>query len=113
MLIFHGLSFYLLVKNGGHHTNYLSGGPNLIPPNRLFCHLYMTYYLYEETQRYNAKKRRKEKCIIGAPAGIDSGSTVQHANHLATRSGHARLKITLHFGQIIRVSAIFVFANRV
>ena len=42
-----------------------------------------------------------------------SGAIVRHANHYATMSGRARLEITIHIGQIIRVSALFVFANRV
>ena len=38
LFLFHRLSFYLLEKRkriGGHHTNYLSGGPNLIPPTQI------------------------------------------------------------------------------
>ena len=31
LFLFHGLSFDILEKNGGHKTNYLSGGTNLTP----------------------------------------------------------------------------------
>ena len=56
-------------KIGGHRTNYLPGGPKLTPPHRLlgyvnikregvvFCHLYITYYLYKVTQHCNANKK--------------------------------------------------------
>ena len=132
LFLFHGLSFYLLEKNKkirGHCTDYLSVGPNLTPSPQILriiqyktlrsdflCHLYITYYLYEVTQHYNAKEKTKKTMYNRCPPGNQpwsSGSKVRHANHLATRSGRARLEITVHIGQIIWVSAIFVFANRV
>ena len=93
------LPFRKKKKNGGHRTNYLSGGPNLTPPPHImriiqyktlrsdFCPLYITYYLYEVTQHNNANKRRKLKQgVISAHPGtrnqpLSSGFKVQHANH--------------------------------
>ena len=46
------------------------------------------------------KKKKKKKGIIGAHPGIESGPLVS-------------TDITAHIGQIIRVSAKFVFANKV
>ena len=66
------LPFRKKKKIEGHRTNYLSGRPNLTPPPQVmriiqyktlrsdfFCHLYITYYLYEVTQYYNAKIEEK------------------------------------------------------
>ena len=85
-------------KKWGHRTNDLSGGPNVTPPPQItriiqykalrsvfFCHLYITYYLFEVTQHYNAKKRRKVKQgIIGAYLIIDHGPLVPKSGTLTT-----------------------------
>ena len=73
------LSFYLLEKSkkiGGNHADYLAGGPNLTPPPQIlriiqykmlrsdfFVIYHITYYLYELTQHYNAKKEGKENNV--------------------------------------------------
>ena len=67
-------------KIGGHHDNYLAGGPNLTPPPQisrinhyktlrsdLFCHLYITYYLYELTKHCKAKKEEKKTMYNTCP----------------------------------------------
>ena len=52
----------------------------------MFCHLCITYYLYEVTQYYNAKKRRKIKQgIIGVQPGIDPDPLVPKSDTLTTR----------------------------
>ena len=52
----------------------------------VFYHLYIPYYLYEVTQHYNAKKRRKiKRVIIGAHPGIDTGPVVPKSYTLTTR----------------------------
>ena len=62
------------------------------------------------------KKEEKESNVKYVPTANrpqSSGSKDRHANHKATRSGRARIEITVHIGQIIRVWAIFEFANKV
>ena len=44
---------------------------------------------------------------------MNPGSVVTCSKSDATKPGRARLEITVHIGQIIQVSAIFVFANMV
>ena len=79
MFLFHRLSFYLLEKKKkkwGHRASYLSGGPNLTPPPQtsmiiqnktlrgdFFCHLYITHYMHEVAQHYDAKKEEKENKV--------------------------------------------------
>ena len=85
-------------KIGGHQTNYLSGGPNSTPPQQIsrifqyktlrtecFRHLYITYYLYEVPQHYNAKRRKRKQCIISAKAGINLGPLVPLSHTLTTK----------------------------
>ena len=49
----------------------------------------------------NAKKRKRKQDIIDAHPGIDPGHLVPTSDTLTTR--RARLEITVHIGQIIRV----------
>ena len=45
----------------------------------------MTYNLYEVIQHYNAKKKKKQQCIIGANPGIVPGPLVPKSDTLTTR----------------------------
>ena len=51
----------------------------------IFCHLCITYYLYEVTQHQNFKKKEKKQCIICAHPGIDPGLLVPKSDILNTR----------------------------
>ena len=73
MFLFHGLSFDILEKNGGHQTNYLSGGPTpthfeefqLYNTLRtVFFVIYMIlYFLYEVILHYKRKKEKEKKLL--------------------------------------------------
>ena len=81
MFLFHGLSFYILEKNGGLYTNYLSGGPNLTPPQQILrliqyktlrsailCHLYNSLLLDEVILHYMVKKEEEKTIFNKCPA---------------------------------------------
>ena len=71
----------------------------------MFATYIIQYYWYEVILHYKAKKEKKKKqFVISAQRGLTLVICIQ------TR---ARLEITVHIGQKIRVSAIFVFAYRV
>ena len=77
LFLFHGISFDILEKrkkNGGHQTNYLSGGPKLSPLPQIsrtiqyktirsviFVIYIIPYFLYEAIFHYKVKKEIEER----------------------------------------------------
>ena len=62
------------------------------------------------------KSEKKKTLKIRAHPGNRpqaSGFVGRHANHYGTRPGRARLKITIHIDETIRVSANIVFLTHV
>ena len=119
LFLFHGLSLDLRKKWGGggcHRTNYLSGGPNLtLPPQNSkiiqyktlrsdFFVIYKSITCMKQFSIITLKRRKRKHCIIDAHLGIDPGPLVPKSATLTIR--RARLQITVHIGQIIRVPAI-------
>ena len=95
ILFFVFISWTIIKKKqiGRHHTNYLSGGPNLTPPPQMSRIIqyktlrvyFLSYYLYKIILHYKAKKRKTKQIVISAHPGIDPGPLVQKSDTLTTK----------------------------